>query len=59
MEHLTYTNKSGAEMYKKMERHWSVNCGKNKVPSYIARSLYWDRVQDKEDSRYWSYVLED
>ena len=59
MEHLTYTNKTGAEMYKKMERHWSVNCGKNKVPSYIARSLYWDRVQDKEDSRYWSYVLEE
>lgn len=59
MEHLTYTNKAGTEMYKKMERHWSVLCGKNKVPSYIARSLYWDRVQDKEDSRYWSYVLED
>ena len=59
MEHLTYTNKAGAEMYKKMERHWSVSCGKNKVPSYIARSLYWDGVQGKEDSRYWSYTLED
>jgi hypothetical protein len=59
MEHLTYTNKAGAEMYKKMERHWSVNCGKNKVPSYIARSLYWDNIQGKEDSRYWSYTLED
>ena len=59
MEHLTYTNKTGAEMYKKMERHWSILCGKNKVPSYIVRSLYWDAVQNKEDSRYWSYVLED
>jgi thermostable 8-oxoguanine DNA glycosylase len=58
MEHLTYTNKNGADQYKKMERHWSINCGKNQIPSYIARSLYWDSVQNKEDSRYWSYVLE-
>jgi len=58
MEHLTYTNKAGADKYKKMERHWSICCGKNKIPSYIARSLYWDSVQNKEDSRYWSYVLE-
>jgi len=28
------------------------------VPSYIARCVYWDALQDKEDSRYWSYVLE-
>jgi thermostable 8-oxoguanine DNA glycosylase len=59
MEHLTYSSQEGITKYKRAERHWSVNCGKNKVPSYIARSLYWDRVQDKEDSRYWSYVLED
>lgn len=59
MEHLTYGSKTGADQYKKMERHWSINCGKNKVPSYIARSLYWDDVQNKEDSRYWAYVLED
>jgi hypothetical protein len=58
MEHLTYTSKSGAEMYKKMERHWSVNCGKNKVPSYIARCLYWDNLKNQTTSRYWSYVLE-
>jgi len=30
-----------------------------KVPSYVARSIYWDDLQKKEDSRYWSYVLED
>ena len=35
-----------------------VNCGKNKIPSYIARSIYWDALQNKDDSRYWSYVLE-
>ena len=60
MEHLKYNkSKSGTDTYKKMERHWVVNCGKNKVPSYIARSIYWDALQKKEDSRYWSFVLED
>jgi len=60
MEHLKY-NKSrvGSSAYKKMERHWVVNCGKYKIPSYIARSLYWDALQNKDDSRYWSFVLED
>ena len=59
MEHLKYNkSKSGTNSYKKMERHWMINCGKLKVPSYIARSLYWDALQKKEDSRYWSFVLE-
>ena len=59
MEHLTYNkNKKGIDKYKKMERHWSVNCGKLKIPSYVARCVYWDAIQNKEDSRYWSHVLE-
>jgi len=60
MEHLKYNkSRSGTESYKKAERHWMVNCGKLKVPSYIARSIYWDDLQNKENSRYWSFVLED
>jgi len=60
MEHLTYNkNRKGVSKYKRMEQHWSVNCGKLKVPSYIARCIYWDNLQNKEDSRYWSHVLED
>ena len=60
MEKLKYNkSKSGTNLYKKMERHWVVNCGKQGVPSYIARSIYWDNLQKKEDSRYWSFVLED
>ena len=59
MEHLTYTkSKEGISKYKRAEQHWMVNCGKMKVPSYIARCAYWDRLQGKDDSRYWSYVLE-
>lgn len=60
MENLKYNkSKSGTNLYKKMERHWMVNCGKLGVPSYIARSIYWDDLQKKDDSRYWSFVLED
>jgi hypothetical protein len=59
VEALKYNkSKVGSQIYKKMERHWMVNCGKLKVPSYVARSIYWDDLQKKEDSRYWSYVLE-
>ena len=60
MENLKYNkSKSGTNLYKKMERHWMVNCGKLGVPSYIARSIYWDDLQKKDDSRYWSFVLEE
>lgn len=59
MENLVYTkSKNGIAKYKKAEQHWIINCGKMKVPSYIARCTYWDSLQGKEDSRYWSYVLE-
>ena len=58
-EKLKYNkSRSGTTEYKNIERHWSVNCGKIKVPSYIARSIYWDKLQNKDDSRYWSFVLE-
>jgi thermostable 8-oxoguanine DNA glycosylase len=58
MEHLKYKSGTGFKTYKSMERHWMINCGKMRIPSYIARSIYWDQIQKKEDSRYWSYVLE-
>ena len=58
MKTLNYQTKNGFDLYKKMERHWSISCGKLKVPPYIARCLYWDNIQQKEDSRYWSWVFE-
>ena len=58
MKTLTYQSKKGLDLYKKMERHWSISCGKIGVPAYIARSIFWDIKQNKEDSRYWSYVFE-
>lgn len=58
MKTLNYQTKHGFSLYKKMERHWSVMCGKLGVPCYIARCIYWDAKQNKEDSRYWSYIYE-
>jgi hypothetical protein len=47
-----------ATRYKEIENYWLEMCGMWNVPSTIARAIYWDRKQDKTDSRYWSYVLE-
>ena len=58
MKDLKYKTGAGLKEYKKAERHWSIQCGKIGVPCYIARSIYWDQLQNKEDSRYWSWVFE-
>ena len=44
--------------YEEIEQHWIGMCKMWNVPSYIARCIYWDKKQNKTDSRYWSYVLE-
>ena len=51
-------SRSGSAIYRNIERHWSVNCGKLGVPSYIMRSLYWNSLQKQDSCRYWSFVLE-
>jgi hypothetical protein len=48
-----------ARRYVEIENYWLGMCAMWHVPSYIARCILWDRKQDKTDSRYWSYVLED
>jgi thermostable 8-oxoguanine DNA glycosylase len=58
MKKLTYQSKAGLKLYKNMERHWVINCGRLGVPPYIARCIYWDAKQNKNDSRYWSYIYE-
>jgi len=47
-----------ATRYKEIENYWLDMCSMWNIPSYIARCILWDRKQDKTDSRYWSYVLE-
>ena len=46
-------------MYMDLESHWVKNSLKKDLPPYIARCIYWDRKQEKQDSRYWSHVLEE
>jgi len=48
-----------ARQYGNLENHWVENSRKKDLPPYIARCIYWDRKQEKEDSRYWSHVLEE
>jgi CRISPR/Cas system CSM-associated protein Csm2 small subunit len=46
-------------MYHNLENHWVKNSLKKDLPPYIARCIYWDRKQEKQDSRYWSHALEE
>jgi thermostable 8-oxoguanine DNA glycosylase len=47
-----------SNLYLEIENHWNRMCKLFEVPNYIARCLFWDTNQGKEDSRYWSYCLE-
>lgn len=47
------------KLYHNLEDHWVKNSRKKDLPPYIARCIYWDRKQEKQDSRYWSHVLEE
>jgi thermostable 8-oxoguanine DNA glycosylase len=53
-----YQSGSGLKMYKDMERHWIIASAKKKIPSYIARCIFWDELQGYDNTRYWSFVLE-
>jgi thermostable 8-oxoguanine DNA glycosylase len=44
--------------YERIETHWLDMSRMWNVPPYMARCIFWDKKQGKEDSRYWSYVLE-
>ena len=46
------------KMYENIESHWLDMSRMWNVPPYVARCIYWDKKQNKLDSRYWSYVFE-
>jgi len=48
-----------ARQYGSLENHWVKNSARKNLPPYIARCIYWDRKQEKQDSRYWSHALEE
>ena len=44
--------------YKELEKHWMSVCQEHKIPAFMVRNVYWDKVQEQQDTRYWSYVFE-
>lgn len=54
LDQIKHKNKYG-----EIEKHWVENSQRKDLPSYVARCIYWDRKQEKQDSRYWSHVLEE
>jgi len=41
-----------------MEKHWVETCKARNIPQFMARNIYWDKVQEQPNSRYWSSVFE-
>jgi len=44
--------------YERMENEWLARCDKHGVAPNVAREMYWNKVQNRRNSRYWSYCLE-
>jgi hypothetical protein len=44
--------------YQLYEADWVGRAQAAELPPYIVKQLHWDRLQGKNDSRYWSHVLE-
>ena len=49
---------SNLAVYQKMESEWLDRCTKYGVAPNVAREIYWNKVQGRRNSRYWSYCLE-
>ena len=46
------------KIYQAMEDEWLERCNKYGVAPNVAREIYWNKVQGRRNSRYWSYCLE-
>jgi|TARA_B100001094_G_C18166562_1_gene792444 hypothetical protein len=46
------------QAYQEMEKEWLDRCNKFGVSPNVAREIYWNKVQGRRNSRYWSYCLE-
>lgn len=53
-----YERKMTLKAYRRIEEHWTEHCEKRKIPSPIARHVYWDQVQGQTNTSYWSHVFE-
>jgi thermostable 8-oxoguanine DNA glycosylase len=46
------------QTYAKLEANWLEGAYDRGVAPYMARMVYWDNLQGKDSSRYWSHCLE-
>ena len=44
--------------YNRFESDWISRSQNYGAEPYMTRMVYWDALQGKQDSRYWSHVLE-
>jgi len=53
-------NKQGKNLkqYQEIEDEWLERCETHGVAPNVAREIYWNKVQERRNSRYWSYCLE-
>lgn len=49
---------SNKKLYYDMETHWLQLCKKLNVAPAIARAIWWDKKQQQQNSKYWTYVIE-
>jgi hypothetical protein len=47
-----------SKYYNTIEADWVDRSNKRGLAPYMARCLYWDKNQNRKNSRYWSKVLE-
>lgn len=52
--------RASAQLYRDVEDHWREACLALRLPSPLARHVWWDRAQTppQRDTRYWSHVFE-
>lgn len=55
---LSNGHASNLAVYQEMENQWVERCDKYGVAPNVAREIYWNKVQGRRNSRYWSYCLE-
>lgn len=55
---LTKGHTKNIKDYQEMENEWLDRCDKYGVAPNVAREIYWNKVQGRRNSRYWSYCLE-
>lgn len=58
IENCRYKTAAEKKQYRLMENHWITLSSKTGVSPYVARCIFWDKLQNKQDSRYWSFTLE-